>query len=113
MCFKIKDYTNGNQLGNTNQDTCSGPFGGTGILILVPVVLGGLVIFLSSDVFSELEIWPCPLLSPGLCQCTEALSSCPLVGDFGFPSLGIHLFSSYLEECATISMNKKNVTLSW
>lgn len=89
--------------------TCSGPLGGTGRLILpagtVSLLLAVCMFFLSSIFFSEFPIYPCPLLSTGLCQCVEAISSRPLEGDIGFPSFATHLLSSYLKQ---ISNNHKS-----
>lgn len=79
--------------------TCSGALRGWGTLILVAemfcFVLGAGTFFLSEEL-PELLNCPCPLLSLGLCLWTEAFSSVLLGGDFGCPSFGNHLFSSYL-----------------
>ena len=92
----------------TTSHTGSGPLGGTGRLILVAgplsFILGAWTFFFSSNEFSELLVFPLPPLSPGLCQCADAFSSRPWEVDLGFPSLGIHLLSSYLEKYALIRL---------
>lgn len=90
--------------------TSSGPLGGIGRLILVAdplsFILGAWTFFFSSNEFSELPVLPLPLLSPGLCHCTDTFSSRPWEYAFGFPSLGVHLLSSYLVKYVSIRLWK-------